>query len=146
MKGKKHNAFESEKRRMVEVVAALIRNNGKFMICRRPEYKARGNLWEFAGGKVEKGETKQQALIRECRKEMDIIVDVGSEFMSVVHNYPDITVHLSIYNAVIVSGSPKLTEHSAIAWIAPEDIPDYEFCPADKSILEKLSKEGNSYE
>ena len=124
---------------MTEVVAALIWQDDRFLICRRPIRKARGGLWEFVGGKVEKGETPEQALARECREELDIELDVGSLYMDVVHEYPDITVHLSLYNARIVSGTPKLLEHEALAWITPGEIAMYAFCPADQDILKKLS-------
>ena len=122
----------------VEVVAALIWDRDKFMICRRPMNKARALLWEFVGGKVEKGETKEQALIRECREELDITVSVGSEFMSVTHEYPDITVHLTLFNATIKEGEPKLIEHCGLRWITSAEIPNYEFCPADAEILAKI--------
>lgn len=102
---------------MIEVVAALIRENNKFMICQRPVSKARGLLWEFVGGKVEQGETKEQALIRECQEELAITISVGKEFTDVVHEYPDITVHLTLFNASIKDGKPKLLEHSDIQWI-----------------------------
>ncbi|MDD4431241.1 MAG: NUDIX domain-containing protein, partial [Bacteroidales bacterium] len=62
---------------MTQVVAALIRDQDKFMICQRPAHKARGLLWEFVGGKVEPGETREEALIRECREELGVTVDVG---------------------------------------------------------------------
>ena len=78
---------------MVEVVAALIWDNDRFMICKRPANKARALLWEFVGGKVEQGETKEEALIRECKEELDIALSVGDIFMDVVHKYPDINVH-----------------------------------------------------
>lgn len=122
----------------VEVVAALIWDRDKFMICRRPKNKARALLWEFVGGKVEKGETKEQALIRECREELDITVSVGSEFMSVTHEYPDITVHLTLFNATIKEGEPKLIEHCGLRWITSAEIPNYEFCPADSNILAEI--------
>ena len=75
---------------MVEVVAALIWRDNKFMICQRPADKARALLWEFVGGKVESGETKEQALIRECQEELAITLSVGSEFTDVYHEYPDV--------------------------------------------------------
>ncbi len=125
---------------MVEVVAALIWNEGRFMICRRPAHKARGMLWEFVGGKVEAGETKEQALIRECKEELDILLDVGSEFMEVTHEYPDITVHLTLFNSTIRKGEPKLLEHNALQWITPAEIEDYDFCPADEEILNEITK------
>lgn len=126
---------------MVEVVAALIWNNGKFMICRRPKNKSCALLWEFVGGKVEPGETKEQALVRECREELAIEVSVHEEFMTVTHEYPDITVHLTLFCATIKEGVPKLIEHSDLKWITPEEIRNYEFCPADDGILQKIIEE-----
>ena len=125
---------------MVEVVAALIWENGKFMICRRPAHKARGLLWEFVGGKVEPGETKEQALVRECREELAVTVAVQDEFMSLVHEYPDITIHLTVFNASIAEGVPQLLEHNDIRWIPPKEIKNYDFCPADNKILERIAE------
>ncbi|MDE7083680.1 MAG: (deoxy)nucleoside triphosphate pyrophosphohydrolase, partial [Clostridia bacterium] len=122
----------------MEVVAALIWNKDKFLICRRPANKARGLLWEFVGGKVEECETKEQALIRECKEELAITVEPQDIFSEVTHEYPDITVHLTLFNCTISRGQPQLLEHSAMAWITPSEIPDYEFCPADVEILKRL--------
>ena len=124
---------------MVEVVAALIWENDKFMICQRPAHKARALLWEFVGGKVEPGETKEQALIRECQEELAITLSVGNVFMDVVHEYPDITVHLTLFNATIAAGTPQKLEHNDIQWIYVDEIANYEFCPADTEILERLT-------
>ena len=124
--------------KITEVVAALIWENDKFMICQRPAYKARGLLWEFVGGKVERGETKTQALIRECREELGIFLSVGDVFMDVVHEYPDITVHLTLFNATIAEGFPQKIEHNDIKWITPNEIPQFNFCPADEEILRKI--------
>ena len=124
--------------KITEVVAALIWENGKFMICQRPAHKARGLLWEFVGGKVEQGETKEQALIRECREELDILLSVGEVFMDVVHEYPDLTVHLTLFHAFIAGGVPRKLEHNDIRWITAGEIPDYAFCPADEEILQKI--------
>ena len=126
---------------MVEVVAALIWDGPRFLICQRPAHKARGLLWEFVGGKVEPGETKEQALRRECREELDVTLAVGTAYMDVVHTYPDITVHLTLFNAAITAGEPKLLEHNAIRWITPAEIPQYPFCPADEVILQRLMTE-----
>ena len=129
---------------MVEVVAALIwkreKNENKFLICQRPANKARALLWEFVGGKVEKGETNKQALIRECKEELNITLSVGDAFMDVTHTYPDITVHLTLFNATILEGTPQKLEHNDIKWITPSEIPNYDFCPADVEILQKLMK------
>ncbi len=129
---------------MVEVVAALIWDKNRFMICQRPAHKARGLLWEFVGGKVEAGETKPQALIRECREELDIGLSVGPLYMELVHEYPDITVRLSLFEARIAEGTPKLLEHNDLRWITPEEIPDYDFCPADEEILAKIRQESGN--
>ena len=123
---------------MTEVVAALIWKNNKFMICQRPAHKARGLLWEFVGGKVESGETKEQALIRECKEELNVLLSVGDVFMDVVHEYPDLTVHLTLFDATIADGEPQKIEHNDIQWITPSEIANYEFCPADKEILERI--------
>ena len=123
---------------ITEVVAALIWDKDKFMICQRPAHKARGLLWEFVGGKVEPGETKEQALIRECQEELAITLSVGDVFMDVVHKYPDITVHLTLFNSTIAEGVPQKLEHNDIKWITPAEIAQYNFCPADEEILTKI--------
>ncbi|NLL39333.1 MAG: (deoxy)nucleoside triphosphate pyrophosphohydrolase [Clostridiales bacterium] len=127
---------------MTEVVAALIWDKDRFMICQRPPNKARGLMWEFVGGKVEPGETKEQALIRECREELAIELSVGGRFMDVEHKYPDITVHLTVFNATIVNGTPQKLEHNDIRWITADEISQYEFCPADQAILQRLRRAG----
>ena len=123
---------------ITEVVAALIWDNDKFMICQRPAHKARGLLWEFVGGKVEAGETKEAALIRECQEELAVTLSVGDVFMEVVHEYPDITVRLTLFNALLAEGVPQKLEHNDIRWITPAEIPQYDFCPADVEILDKI--------
>lgn len=125
---------------MVEVVAALIWEGDRFMICQRPPHKARGLLWEFVGGKVEKGETKPQALKRECMEELGVEVEVGNLFTSVVHAYPDITVDLSLFHCSILSGTPKKLEHADIRFITPAEIEKYPFCPADEGILKLIQE------
>lgn len=123
---------------MTEVVAALIWEGDKFMICQRPAQKARGLLWEFVGGKVEPGETGEQALVRECKEELDILISVDDVFMDVVYEYPDITVHLTLFNSAIAYGEPQRLEHNDIKWITPDEISNYEFCPADVEILARI--------
>ena len=125
---------------MTEVVAALLWEGERFMICQRPAHKARGLLWEFVGGKVEPGETKEQALVRECMEELAIRISVDGPFMEVTHKYPDLTVHLTLFHGKITEGSPRLLEHKDMRWIKPEEISLYEFCPADEEILEKIQK------
>lgn len=126
--------------KIIEVVAALIWQDGKFFACQRPEHKARGGLWEFVGGKVEKGEIKEAALIRECREELGVPVAVDDVFMDVTHTYPDITVHLTLFNARFTGEEPKMLEHQAFMWVKPEEADAAIFCPADVEILSKIKK------
>ena len=125
---------------LIEVVAALIWDCDKFMICQRPTNKARGLLWEFVGGKVEPGETKEQALIRECQEELGVTLSVSNVFMDVVHEYPDITVHLTLFNSTIEEGVLQKLEHNDIKWITVDEIDNYDFCPADTAVLKKLKE------
>lgn len=123
---------------MIQVVAAMIWSRDRFLICQRPMNKARGLLWEFVGGKVEPGESREDALIRECREELNITVQVKNIYCEVDHVYPDISIHLTLYNASIVDGTPTLLEHRDYRWICPAEIYQYDFCPADQSILERI--------
>ena len=123
------------------VVAALIYKGDRFMICRRPEGKARAGMWEFVGGKAEQGESLAEALVRECKEEIGVTVSVGEPYMTVEYDYPDIPVRLTLFRASVLEGEPTPMEGNAIQWITPEEIPDYVFCPADKPIIERLQKE-----
>ena len=123
---------------MTDVVAALIWDQDRFLASHRPAHKARALLWEFVGGKTEPGESWEDALIRECREELGITVKPLDIFMKVVHEYPDLTVHLILYNAIITEGEIRLLEHNDARWITPSEIPQYSFCPADKEILERI--------
>ena len=129
---------------MIHVVAALIREGRSFLICQRPDNKARGSLWEFVGGKVEPGESAPQALIRECREELGVTVCVRDIYAELVHVYPDMTIKLTLYNAEITDGIPRNLEHKDIRFISPEEIPQYEFCPADEQILAMLKQENTT--
>ena len=126
--------------KVTDVVAALIFDGNRFLICQRPAHKARGLLWEFVGGKVEPGETKAQALIRECREELAVTVAVGDVFMEVVHQYPDLTVRLTLLLATIAEGTPQKLEHHDMQWITVAQIDDFAFCPADVEILERIKQ------
>ena len=125
---------------MTEVVAALIWEKDRFLACQRPAHKARALLWEFVGGKVEPDETKEEALIRECKEELGVTVAVEDVFMEVTHEYPDLTVHLTLFNARIAEGVPQKLEHHDIRWMTVEEIDDFPFCPADVEILARLKE------
>ena len=125
---------------MTEVVAALIWEKDKFLICQRPEHKTRGLLWEFVGGKVEPGETMQQALQRECAEELAIQVNVGAQFWQEYHEYPDMLIRLTLFHCRVDSGIPQALEHNDLKWIHPSQIGDFEFCPADRDILKEIQR------
>ena len=125
---------------ITDVVAALIWDGDRFMACQRPAHKTRGLLWEFVGGKTEPGESKEEALVRECKEELGVTVKVNDVFMEVLHEYPDMTVNLTLFNAEIVEGTPQKIEHNDIKWIKREEIKDHSFCPADVDILKKLEE------
>ena len=127
---------------MTEVVAALIWDVDRFLACQRPANKARGLLWEFVGGKVEPGETREQALIRECREELAVTVRVGDIFMEVTHEYPDLTVHLTLFHAAIADGTPQMLEHNDLRWVTIQEMDELAFCPADEVILDELRRRG----
>ena len=112
---------------MTEVVAALIWDGDRFLACQRPANKARGLLWEFVGGKVEPGETREQALIRECREELAITVRVDDIFMEVTHEYPDLTVHLTLFHAAIADGTPQMLEHNDLRWVTIQEMDELAF-------------------
>ena len=124
----------------IEVVAALIWRGDRFLACQRPPEKARGLLWEFVGGKVEAGESGPEALVRECREELDVELKVGGVFMDVTHEYPDLTVHLTLYEAEIETGEPRMIEHHDLRWVTIEEMDELAFCPADQVFLEALRR------
>ena len=126
---------------MLEVVAALIIKDNKLMICQRPAFKSRPLLWEFPGGKVEENETKEQALKRECKEELDILIEVRDLYAEVSYTYPDISINLSLFKASVKNGEPRLIEHNDLKWINLDQLDEFDFCSADKSIIEKLKNE-----
>ena len=125
---------------MIEVVAALVRDGKRFLICQRPEGKMCAGSWEFAGGKVEAGETGPEALRREWREELDVDLAVGALLAEVRHEYPERAVHLMLYAARIVYGMPRALEHSALRWVAAEDFDSVSFCPADAELIDQLRR------
>jgi len=131
-----------EANKVIEVVAALIVRGDRFLACQRPPEKAQGLLWEFVGGKIEQGESGPEALIRECREELGITLEVDDAFMDVTHEYPELTVHLTLYRARIAQGEPKRLEHHDIRWITIEEMDALDFCPADQAFLRAIRQRG----
>ena len=123
---------------MIEVVAALVRDADRFLICQRPEGKMCAGQWEFAGGKVEAGETGPEALRRDWWEELGVELAVGALLARTQYAYPERVVQLSLYAARIASGAPRALEHSALRWVAAEDFDAYPFCPADAKLIAQL--------
>ena len=126
----------------IEVVAALIwretEQERKFMICQRSAQKSNGLLWEFVGGKVEKGESHEAALVRECREELEITVVPKQLYCETEYEYSDVIVHLSLFSTELVCGEPLLKEHRDLRWITPLEISQFQFCPADRKFLDQI--------
>ena len=124
---------------MLEVTAAVICKNDRFLVCQRPRGKSCELLWEFPGGKIESNETAEQCIVRECREELNVTLHVIEKLTEVTYAYPDCLVHLHFFIAEITSGNLKINEHNAFAWITPDEVARYDFCPADKKMLSKIN-------
>ena len=120
---------------MLEVTAAIICKDGKFLICQRPKGKNCELLWEFPGGKIESEETAEACIVREIQEELGVTLRVLRKFTDVIYEYPDKTVHLHFFLAEIASGKLARKEHNALAWITADEIGNYQFCPADETMI-----------
>ena len=123
---------------MLEVVAALICREDKYLICKRAAHKSNGGLWEFPGGKIEAGETPQAALQRECAEELAVQLTVGEMLLQVTHSYPHATIHLQLFACMVESGEPQPLEPQQICWVSRAELAQYQFSPADQYFVEKL--------
>lgn len=149
-KGAKHEPVSTSKSdsnepKRIEVVAAIIEKDGKILICRRAENKTRALKWEFPGGKIEPGETPEQAVLRECREELDVDLCVKGEFMRVLHSYPDIEIQLTVFRTAIIGSDPRCIEHKEIRFVYPSELADFELCPADITVAEKIISEAHLF-
>ena len=125
---------------MLEVVAALVERDGRFLACRRAPEKARGGMWEFPGGKVEPGETRAQALTRELAEELGVRAEAGEQAAQVVHAYDDVTVRLTLLRVTLL-GEPQRLEHADMRFMTMEEAQSEPFCPADRRLLRQLAGE-----
>ena len=124
---------------MIDVVAAVIRDNtGKILIAQRNLKKSQGGLWEFPGGKIEPNETKEEAIIREIKEEMDIDIKVEKNIDERVFNYPDKSINLIALECKKTNGDIKLIEHENVKWVDKFDLKAYEFAPADEFIINAI--------
>ena len=125
-------------KRIIEVVGAIIRDGDRYLVGQRPANKAQGGMWEFMGGKIEPGETPEQALARECREELALEIEGEHIIDSVVHEYPEKTIRLTLISCSPKSGSiPKALEHQQIRWVTRAKMDTMDFAPADRELIRK---------
>ena len=123
------------------VSAGIIdRDDGYILIARRPPGAWMAGYWEFPGGKLEPGETPEECLAREIREELSIDVEVGAIFHVKIHAYPDFRVLLLFYRCRLAGGEPPGLSRGGLeyAWARPEDLPTYNFLPADESVIKRI--------
>lgn len=127
---------------MINVVAAIIRNShDEVLIAQRSQTKSQGGLWEFPGGKIESGETREQAIVREIKEELDMDIKCLSYFDEKEYEYSDKTIKLIVLNCKMLNDHYQVLEHESVEWVNTKDLDNYTFAPADVYFVEKLKKE-----
>ena len=127
-----------DEKRIIDVVGAIIKDGDRYLVGQRAANKAQGGLWEFMGGKIEPGETPEQALVRECREELNLEIENEYIIDSVVHEYPEKTIRLTLISCSPKSGSiPKALEHQQIRWVTRSEMDALDFAPADRELIRK---------
>jgi len=125
-------------RKIIEVVGAIIKEGDRYLVGQRAVNKAQGGLWEFMGGKIEPGETPEQALARECREELDLEIENERIIDSVIHEYPEKTIRLTLIECTPKAGStPRPNEHQDIRWVTRDEMEVLDFAPADRDLIQK---------
>ena len=127
-------------KKIIHVVAAAIEKDGNFFCAQRPEGKSLGGFWEFPGGKLEAGESPEQALVREIREELNSEIEIISYFNEASYDYDFGTVVMKTYHAKLVSGNLELLEHQNSTWLAPHELKTINWAPVDRPAVELLTK------
>ena len=109
-------------KKIINVVAAAIEKDGKFFCAQRPEGKSLGGFWEFPGGKLEDGESPEQALVREIKEELNSEIEIVSYINEASYDYNFGTVVMKTYHAKLISGNLELLEHQNSTWLAPNEL------------------------
>lgn len=126
---------------MKEVTAAIIKDGDKVLICQRAEDDECGMLWEFPGGKRERGESLEECIKREIKEELELEIEVLGVFTTSVYYFSQNEIHFTVFNAKIKGGEIKLNVHNDAKWVTVEEFGRYEFMPADIVFVERLVKE-----
>jgi 8-oxo-dGTP diphosphatase len=125
----------------IHVVGAAIVHEGKILCAQRPEWQLLPLMWEFPGGKIEPGESPEEALRREIMEEMGCAIEVGGQIEHTVHEYDFGIVHLTTFYCKLLSGTPVLTEHARAEWLAKEELDSLEWAPADLPAVRKIMRD-----
>lgn len=123
------------------VACAVIERNGLVLAARRSEAMSMPLKWEFPGGKIDRGETPEQCLIRELQEELGVRIEVGRALSMAAHDYADFSVRLYPYICRILSGDIRLHEHKEIAWLRPEELTALDWAEADYPVIAEYLKE-----
>jgi len=133
---KVYTSSMDEPQKIIEVVGAIIKDGDRYLVGQRAANKSQGGLWEFMGGKIEPGETPEQALARECMEELNLEIENERIIDSVVHEYPEKTIRLTLISCSPKSGSiPNALEHQLIRWVTRDEMDALDFAPADNECL-----------
>ncbi|HEX2967246.1 MAG TPA: (deoxy)nucleoside triphosphate pyrophosphohydrolase [Syntrophorhabdaceae bacterium] len=133
-----------KKRNPQIVVAAVIENAGRVLIGRRKVGKQHAGKWEFPGGTLEEGESREECLKRELSEELGIVVEVEKQLCTCSHTYtPEWTIQLEAYFVTVIGGTFVLQDHDKLMWVHPEELSDFDFTETDRAVIEVLRNSGN---
>ena len=134
------NDWNKEKKRWIQVAAALIEQDGQYLITQRKHNVHLAGLWEFPGGKCERGESLESCLRRELLEELDIEITSPVLFMTHRHEYPDKNIELHFFRCALIQGQPRAIDCASFRWVSPENLNNYQFPPADAPVVARLQE------